>query len=49
MYDSTKKGVLLGLDSVNLELVRRFVKEGYLPNMKCFMEEGTMTKLFTIK
>lgn len=46
MYDSTKKGVLLGLDSVNLELVRRFVKEGYLPNMKCFMEEGTVSETF---
>jgi len=42
-----KKCVLLGLDSVNLELVERFVKEGYLPHMKLLMEEGAVSETFS--
>jgi len=42
-----KKCVLLGLDSVNLELVERFIKEGYLPHMKLLMEEGAVSETFS--
>ncbi|MFQ5834417.1 MAG: alkaline phosphatase family protein [bacterium] len=41
-----KKCILLGLDSANLNLVERFVKEGYLPNMKFLMEEGAVSETF---
>jgi len=41
-----KKSVLLGLDSANLDLIERFIKEGYLPNMRYLMENGTTSETF---
>jgi predicted AlkP superfamily phosphohydrolase/phosphomutase len=41
-----KRCILVGLDSANLDLVERFVKEGYLPNMKFLMEEGAVSETF---
>jgi predicted AlkP superfamily phosphohydrolase/phosphomutase len=46
VYGTRKKCVLLGLDSVNLDLVERFAKEGYLPNMRLLMEEGIVSETF---
>jgi len=36
-----RKVILLGIDSVPMRLIRRFVDEGILPNMKRLMEEGS--------
>ena len=41
-----KKCVLLGLDSVSLDFVEKFAKQGYLPNMKLLMEEGVASETF---
>ena len=42
-----KRCVLLGLDSMSLDFVDKFVKQGYLPNMKRLMEEGTTSEMFS--
>jgi len=39
-----RKLILIGLDAVNLLLVKRFADEGVLPNMKRIMEEGTANR-----
>jgi len=41
-----QKCVLLGLDSVNLELVKKYADQGYLPNLKKMMDEGAITETF---
>ncbi len=42
-----KRCLLLGLDSMSLDFVDKFVKQGYLPNMKRLMEEGTTSEMFS--
>lgn len=42
-----KRAVIIGLDGLDPELVRRFMREGDLPNMQKLAEKGVMSELGT--
>jgi predicted AlkP superfamily phosphohydrolase/phosphomutase len=46
-WGTARRAVLIGLDSVTIDLLKRFANEGKLPNLKRLMERGVTTEAFS--